>query len=106
MTHALVEEVVPDAAGKDSTRTVLKLPPALAPIKCAVLPLLKNKPKLTDKAREVFRGLRHAFTCQYDEKDAIGRRYRRQDAIGTPYPIGDVEAMIAEKVNMKELFRE
>ncbi len=85
MSHALQEETVPDAQGKDSTRVVLKLNPALAPIKCAVLPLLKNKEKLTDKAKEVFDKLKFSFNCQYDEKDAIGRRYRRQDAIGTPY---------------------
>ncbi|MEM9991988.1 MAG: glycine--tRNA ligase [Bacteroidota bacterium] len=85
MTNALQEEVVPDADGKDSTRTVLKLPAPLAPIKCAVLPLLKNKAALTDKARAIFNELRFAFDCQYDEKDAIGRRYRRQDAIGTPF---------------------
>jgi glycyl-tRNA synthetase len=55
------------------------------PVKCAVLPLLKNKEELTGKAREVFDSLKHSFLCQYDEKDAIGRRYRRQDAIGTPF---------------------
>ncbi len=85
MSHALTEDVVPDANGKESTRLVLRLHPAIAPIKCAVLPLLKNKEELTDKAREVFNKIKFAFDCQYDEKDAIGRRYRRQDAIGTPY---------------------
>jgi glycyl-tRNA synthetase len=85
MSTALREEEVPDADGKASTRTVLKLHPCLAPVKVAVLPLLKNKPELTDKARGVFDELKKHFDCQYDEKDAIGRRYRRQDAIGTPY---------------------
>lgn len=85
MSTALQEEEVPDADGKASTRTVLKLHPCLAPVKVAVLPLLKNKPELTDKARGVFDELKKHFDCQYDEKDAIGRRYRRQDAIGTPY---------------------
>ncbi|MEM1120547.1 MAG: glycine--tRNA ligase [Bacteroidota bacterium] len=85
MSNALQEETVPDAKGKDSTRVVLKLPYALSPVKCAVLPLLKNKEELTSKAREVFNKLKIHFKCQYDEKDAIGRRYRRQDAIGTPY---------------------
>jgi glycyl-tRNA synthetase len=85
MSSALQEETVPDADGKDSTRTVLKLHPALSPVKVAVLPLLKNKEDLTDKAREVYNELKKHFNCQYDEKDAIGRRYRRQDAIGTPY---------------------
>ncbi|MBP7184675.1 MAG: glycine--tRNA ligase [Saprospiraceae bacterium] len=87
MSNALQEESVPDAQGEDSTRTVLKLHPALAPIKCAVLPLLKNKEELTNKAYEIFEDLKLSFQCQYDEKDAIGRRYRRQDAIGTPYCI-------------------
>lgn len=85
ISNALMEETVPDADGKDSTRIVMKLNPALAPIKCAILPLLKNKEELTSKATEVYESLKFDFNCQYDEKDAIGRRYRRQDAIGTPY---------------------
>jgi len=64
-------------------RVVLSLPPALAPVKAAVLPLVK-KDGLPEKAREIMQALRVDFNCQYDEKDAIGRRYRRQDAIGTP----------------------
>lgn len=85
MSQAYTEENVPDAEGQDALRTVLKLPPALAPVKCAILPLVKNKEELTDKAREILHRLKAHFPCQYDEKDAIGRRYRRQDAIGTPY---------------------
>jgi glycyl-tRNA synthetase len=85
ISNALQEETVPDADGKDSTRIVMKLHPALAPVKCAILPLLKNKEELTSKASEVYNSLKFEFNCQYDEKDAIGRRYRRQDAIGTPY---------------------
>lgn len=85
LSEAFQEETVPDADGKDSTRIVLKLHPALAPVKLAVLPLLKNKEELTNAARAVFNRLKYSFQCQYDEKDAIGRRYRRQDAIGTPF---------------------
>ncbi len=85
LSAAYREEEVPDAKGGTATRVVLKLPPALAPVKCAVLPLLKNKPELVDRAKEVFETLKYEFACQYDEKDAIGRRYRRQDAIGTPF---------------------
>ena len=85
MSNAYQEETVPDAQGEDATRTVLKLHPALSPIKCAILPLLKNKEELTSKAKAVYDQLKLAFSCQYDEKDAIGRRYRRQDAIGTPF---------------------
>jgi glycyl-tRNA synthetase len=68
------------------TRVVLKLPPALAPVKLAVLPLIK-KDGLPEKAREIMNNLKFDFQCQYDEKDSIGKRYRRQDAIGTPYCI-------------------
>lgn len=85
ISHNLVEENVPDAEGKESTRIVFKVHPALAPVKVAVLPLLKNKEELTSKAQEVYKMLNIHFAAQYDEKDAIGRRYRRQDAIGTPY---------------------
>ena len=85
MTHALQEEIVPDADGKESKRTVLKLHPAISPVQVAVLPLLKNREELTTAARDVMKTLQASFSCQYDEKDAIGRRYRRQDAIGTPY---------------------
>jgi len=132
LSQALQEEIVPDADGKDSTRTVLKLHPAIAPVKCAILPLLKNKEELTQKARAVFDQLKFAFQCQYDEKDAIGRRYRRQDAIGTPYcvtidfdtltddtvtirdrdtlvqervPISALEGIIREKVDMNALLK-
>ncbi len=80
LSSAYTEETLEDG----SQRTVLKLPPALAPVKVAVLPLLK-KDGLPEKAREVLDELRFDFNCQYDEKDAIGKRYRRQDAIGTPY---------------------
>lgn len=65
-------------------RVVLKFPPALAPIKLAVLPLVK-KDGLPEKAQEIIDTLKFDFKCQYDEKDSIGKRYRRQDAIGTPY---------------------
>src|SRR5574344_682658 len=65
-------------------RVVLKLPAALAPVKLAVMPLTK-KDGLPEKAREIINDLKFHFHCQYDEKDSIGKRYRRQDAIGTPY---------------------
>jgi glycyl-tRNA synthetase len=68
------------------SRVVLKLPPALAPVKLAVLPLVK-KDGLPEKAGEIIDMLRFDFRCQYEEKDSIGKRYRRQDAIGTPYCI-------------------
>src|SRR6478735_4709142 len=69
---------------RGETRTVLRLHPRLAPYKVAVLPL-SRKPELTGPAREVLRQLQPAFMCDYDETQAIGRRYRRQDELGTPY---------------------
>lgn len=78
-SHALKEEQLPDG----STRTVLQLPYFLAPIKAAILPLVK-KDGLPELAKEVMHELKFEFMVQYDEKDAIGRRYRRQDALGTP----------------------
>jgi glycyl-tRNA synthetase len=85
ISNSLQEEQVPDAQGEDSVRTIMKINPALAPVKLAILPLLKNKEELTNAAADIFNKLKSSFNCQYDEKDAIGRRYRRQDAIGTPY---------------------
>ena len=114
------------------TRVVLKFPPALAPIKLAVFPLVK-KDGLPEKAREIMDDLKFSFRCQYDEKDSIGKRYRRQDAIGTPFcitvdhqtlednqvtirfrdtmlqervPISSLESIIADKVSMKNLYKQ
>ena len=67
-------------------RVVLKLPPFLAPVKLAVLPLVK-KDGLPEMARKIMDNLKYDFNCHYDEKDSIGKRYRRQDAIGTPFCI-------------------
>jgi glycyl-tRNA synthetase len=79
LSAAYTEERLDDG----SERTVLRIPAALAPVKVAVLPLLK-KDGLPELAEEVLRPLRLTYNVQYDDKDAIGRRYRRQDAIGTP----------------------
>jgi glycyl-tRNA synthetase len=103
ISNAIQEEKVPDAEGQDSERTVLKLHPALAPVKLAVLPLLKNKEELTGLATKIFDDLKLYFNCQYDEKDAIGRRYRRQDAIGTPYCVTvDFESLENETVTIRD----
>ncbi len=69
------------------TEIVLGLAKHIAPVQVAVFPLLKNKPELVDKAKEVYKLLQKGFVCQYDEVGAIGRRYRRQDEIGTPFCI-------------------
>ncbi len=117
VANALVEENVPDADGQDSVRTVMKLHPALAPVKVAVLPLLKNKEELTTAATAIYDKLKLSFNCQYDEKDAIGRRYRRQDAIGTPYcvtidfetlengtvTIRDRDTLIQERIKIEDI---
>ena len=80
LCDAYDEEVVD--AEKNDVRTVLHLHPALAPFKCAVLPLSK---KLGDKAREIQTELSRYFMVDYDDAGSIGKRYRRQDEIGTPY---------------------
>lgn len=79
LSSAYTEEVLEDG----SSRTVLKINPVLAPNKVAILPLM-NKDGLPEKGREILNSLKYDFVCQYDAKDAIGKRYRRQDAIGTP----------------------
>ena len=71
--------------GGDS-RVVLRLPAALAPVKLAIFPLVK-KDGLPEKAHEIMNELRFHFKCAYEEKDSIGKRYRRHDAIGTPFCI-------------------
>lgn len=105
LSNSYVEETLEDG----SERTVLRIPPALAPVKAAVLPLLK-KDGLPEKAMEIMKELQFDFNCQYDEKDAIGRRYRRQDAIGTPYCITvdhqtleDSTVTIRERDSMKQV---
>jgi len=97
MCHAFEEEKLENG----ETRTVLKLPAALAPVKCAVMPLVK-KDGLPEKAREIIDSLKFHFNCQYDEKDSIGKRYRRQDAIGTPYCVTvDHDSLTDGKVTLR-----
>ncbi len=87
LSNSYKEEKVASADGEEGNeRVVLSLPPALAPYKIAVLPLVK-KDGLDEKAKSVLNQLKNNFRCYYEEKDTIGRRYRRMDAIGTPYCI-------------------
>lgn len=86
LCNAYTEELAPTAEGGQEERVVLKLHPLLAPYKVAVLPLVK-KDGLPEIAREIMDDLKFDCLCTYDEKDSVGRRYRRQDAIGTPYCI-------------------
>src|SRR5256714_14503994 len=81
------EDGAPDEKGKMETRIVMRFHPRMAPIKCAIFPLLRNKEALVAKAREVQALLRPHMNVFYDEGGAIGRRYRRQDEIGTPFGV-------------------
>ncbi|MCH1431553.1 MAG: glycine--tRNA ligase [Flavobacteriaceae bacterium] len=98
LSNALTEETLDDA----TQRTVLKLPPALAPTKVAVLPLVK-KDGLPELARTIVDDLKWDLETAYDEKDAVGRRYRRQDALGTPYCITvDHQSLEDQTVTIRE----
>ena len=84
--EAYTEDEAPDDKGKMQTRTVMRFHPRIAPIKAAVLPLVK-KDGMPEKAKEIYLNLKKHFNVFYDEKGAVGRRYRRQDEAGTPYCI-------------------
>jgi glycyl-tRNA synthetase len=86
LCEAYTEDEQPDDKGKMQRRTVMKLHPRLAPIKAAVFPLVK-KDGMPERAREIYGTLKQRFNTFYDEKGAVGRRYRRQDEAGTPYCI-------------------
>lgn len=114
---ALTEGYTEEEVGEGETRTVLKLNKKLSPIKVAVFPLLKNKPELVNRAKEIFNDLKMEFMCEFDDNGNVGKRYRRQDEIGTPYCVtvdfdslekGDVtvrdrDTMIQERVAISEL---
>jgi glycyl-tRNA synthetase len=130
ISAAYTEEALTKEDGSADSRVVLKLPPVLAPVKLAVFPLTK-KDGLPEKARKIMYELKFDFNCQYEEKDSIGKRYRRQDAIGTPFCItidhqtleddtvtirhrdtmeqdrihwSELRGIIQEKVSMRKLF--
>jgi len=87
LSNAYCEEKIAGKEGEESNeRIVLRIPPALAPVKVAILPLVK-KDGLPEMAEKIMNDLRFDFRCYYEEKDAIGKRYRRMDAIGTPFCI-------------------
>ena len=85
LANAFSEVTTTDDKGKSETRVILKFHPRIAPVKVGVFPLLKNKPELVAKAKEVFQSLRGHMNAYYDEGGAIGRRYARQDEAGTPF---------------------
>jgi glycyl-tRNA synthetase len=125
------EEKIKKDDGSEDERVVLRLPPFLAPVKLAIFPLVK-KDGLPEISKKIYSELRFDFSCQYEEKDSIGRRYRRQDAIGTPFcitvdhqtnedstvtiryrdtmeqervPLAGLRELIIEKVSMKKVLQ-
>jgi glycyl-tRNA synthetase len=107
--EAYSEDEAPDEKGKMETRVVLRFHPRIAPIKCAVFPLLKNKEQLVATAKEIVDLLRPQMFVFYDESGAIGRRYRRQDEIGTPFGVtvdfetlGEKDASLRDTVTLRE----
>ena len=102
LCNAYDEETLTDSKGKPDVRTVMRLHPAIAPIKAAVLPLVKNRPELYAKAREIYKLLRKEWNCFWDESGAIGRRYRRQDEVGTPFCVTvDFETLDDDTVTVR-----
>jgi glycyl-tRNA synthetase len=131
ISASYLEEELKKEDGTTDTRVVLRLPSFLAPVKLAVMPLVR-KDGLSEIAEKIVEELKFDFNCQYDDKDSIGRRYRRQDAIGTPYcitidhqtkedntvtiryrdsmeqervEIGGLRDIISEKVSIKSLLK-
>lgn len=113
----LTEAYAEEALANGEMRTVLKLPKKLAPVKVAVFPLMKNKPELVAKAQAIFQTLKTGWMCEFDDNGNVGKRYRRQDEIGTPYcvtvdfqtledatvTVRDRDTMAQERVNIAEL---
>ncbi|HEY2627262.1 MAG TPA: glycine--tRNA ligase [Candidatus Udaeobacter sp.] len=107
--EAYSEDEAPDEKGKMETRIVLRFHPRIAPIKCAVFPLLKNKEMLVTRAKEIVDLLRPHMNVFYDESGAIGRRYRRQDEIGTPFSVtvdfetlGEKDRQLRDTVTLRD----
>lgn len=99
MLAAYTEEKLEDG----SERVVMRFPKYLAPIKVAIFPLLKNKPELVAKAKEIYDSLKMDFMCEFDDNGNIGKRYRRQDEIGTPYCITvDFETLEDQSVTVRD----
>ena len=102
LLDAYAEDEAPNAKGQPERRTVLRLDPRLAPVKVAVLPLSRN-PDLSPKARDLAQQLRRDWNVEFDDAGAIGRRYRRQDEVGTPYCVTvDFESLQDDAVTVRE----
>ncbi len=114
---ALLSAYTEETLENGEVRVVMKFPKKLAPVKVAVFPLLKNKPDLVAKAKDVFNELKKDFVCEFDDNGNIGKRYRRQDEIGTPYcvtvdfdtlqdgtvTVRDRDTMTQERVSVENL---
>ena len=107
--EAYSTDEAPDEKGKMETRLVLRFHPRMAPIKCGIFPLLKNNDQLVAKAQEIVGLLRADMNVFYDESGAIGRRYRRQDEIGTPFGVtvdfetlGEKNDALTDTVTLRE----
>ncbi len=107
--EAYSTDEAPDEKGKMETRLVLRFHPRMAPIKCGIFPLLKNNDQLVAKAKEIVGLLRAHMNIFYDESGAIGRRYRRQDEVGTPFGVtidfetlGERDAALRDTVTLRE----
>jgi glycyl-tRNA synthetase len=107
--EAYSEDEAPDEKGKMETRLVLRFHPRMAPIKCGIFPLLRNNAQLVAKAKEIVDLVRPQMNIFYDESGAIGRRYRRQDEIGTPFGVtvdfetlGEKDAALRDTVTLRE----
>lgn len=116
LCHAMQTEWIPKDGGTPQpadadqpvpegfeSRTVMRFAPRIAPVKVAVFPLLKNKPELVEKAQSIYESLRAYWPCAYDQAGAIGRRYRRQDEIGTPFGITvDFDTLTDDTVTLRD----
>ena len=102
LLEAYTEDEAPDAKGNMEKRTVLRLDYRLAPVKVAVLPLSRHA-DLSPKARDIAAALRQHWNCDFDDASAIGRRYRRQDEVGTPFCVTvDFESLVDQAVTVRE----
>ncbi len=102
LVDAYAEDEAPNTKGGVDKRVVLKLDPRLSPVKAAVLPLSRNE-DLSPKARDLAAELRQYWNIDFDDAGAIGRRYRRQDEIGTPYCLTvDFESLEDDAVTVRE----
>ncbi len=114
---AMLSEAYHEEEIESEIRVVLKFPPKFAPIKVAVFPLVKNKPEIVNKAMEIFNFLKKEYKCEFDDNGNIGKRYRRQDEIGTPFcvtvdyetfqkndvTVRDRDTMKQERIQINEL---